>query len=164
MSALLTTSDVTVEHLRCCELRAVYPLMRQLDASLSLASWLRYGRRLTGSTAATRSGILVARRNALAHFSGAVCYRRIRHLNDGRMLVAEHFVAMDLLHPDRVLDTLAAALDMVAAAQGCVAIRSVVRIDDRGLLGALRQVGHTSEGLTLTKLVPSPDAAPGLRT
>jgi hypothetical protein len=133
------------------QLRDLYPLMRAASPALSLQAWLHFARALTASKAPGHAGILVARRHRVSHPCGAVCYRRDRDLQFGIILTAEHFIAMDLLYPEAVMDALLGELDNIAMRLRCNAIRSIVQGGRVMLADELRGAGHVSEGFTMTK-------------
>ncbi len=124
--------------------------MQAIDASLTLASWLRYARPVVQSATQSREGVLVARHRTSKHPSGAVCYRRHRSTKHGAMLTVEHLVAMDLLYPDVVRQALLRGLETVAVRLGCGAIRAIVHAHFHN---DLVLAGHAMEAVTYTKLV-----------
>ncbi len=148
------TADLLVEALGPAQVRTVYPLIRAVEPSLSLADWLQYARRVAVGERGRR-GVLVARRPAQRHPSGLVCYRCDRHISHGTLLTAEHFVALDLLYAEAVLAALVTGLERMATELGCGAIRSIVRGVHSPLIQHLCQHGHRAEGMTLTRTVSS---------
>ena len=142
--------DLLVEPLSPIQVATVFPLMRAADPGLSLADWRRFARTVTTKRQG-QHGVLVARRQTLQHPSGAVCYRRHRDLHDGAVLTAEHFVALDLLYPDRIIAALIAGLEPVAKRLGCGTIRSIVHGDAAALIVTLQSQGHMAEAVTLVK-------------
>lgn len=64
---------------------------------------------------------------------------------------AEHFIALDLLHPEAVLRALLSALDELGQALGCDSIRSIVHGGRTELLDDFHVAGHAWEGVTLSK-------------
>lgn len=144
------------------ELRSVYPLIREAMPSIGLDAWLAFARPLTGRRALP-AGILAARRAGRAFPCGLVCYRVNCHLSIGRLLIAEHFVAVDLLDPQAVLAALVAELDQLGERLGCDAVRSVVHRGETAVASRLYAAGHAAEAaLTLKPLAPRhrPDAPP----
>ncbi len=135
------------------QIAAVFPLMRSADPSLSLATWRRFARRAVGGTPLSPHGILVARRPAQRYPCGAVCYSRHRDIHQASVLTAEHFVALDLLYPEKIIEALIAGLDPVARRLGCASIRSIVHGGAGTLIGKLQSQGHIVEALTMTKQV-----------
>jgi len=147
-----------VELLSRDHIRAVYPLILEAIPGLSLNAWLRFARGATASRRDPKTGIVVARREGHDFPSGLFCYRVERDPANARVLVAEHFVAVDLLHPGDVLAALAAELDELARRTGCTAIRSIVRRPD--VAGGLTQAGHAAEGSLLGKVLTDGKTAP----
>jgi len=151
-----------VEPLPREQIRAVYPLIREAIPGLSLAAWLRFaqgamggrtagamGGRATAARRGNQSGIIVARRQGHGFPSGLFCYRVDPDPALGKVLVAEHFVAVDLLHPADVLAALVDELDALGKRLGCKAVRSVVHRPE--VEGGLAQAGHAMMGSILGK-------------
>ncbi len=139
-----------VEPLSRDHLRAAYPLVRATMPGLGLDAWLRFARGATGVRREGRSGIIVARRAGHDFPIGLFCYRVDRDPVLERVLVAEHFAAMDLLHPGEVIAVLVRELDRLGERLGCRAVRSVVHRPD--VMGGLAQAGHASAGSLLGKV------------
>ncbi len=137
--------------------RLAYPLMREVVPGLTLTTWLRYARRMTGRGDPPDRGILTVRRAASPILCGAVCYRRDYDPALGAILTAEHFVAVDLLHPGAVLDALEMGLQEVAVSLRCAAMRSMV--DMPCTSRDLRASGHRQTGEILLRSLAEPSAA-----
>ncbi|MGI4793784.1 MAG: hypothetical protein ACRYG8_06800 [Janthinobacterium lividum] len=150
MNDATTQPELTVQRLSREQIRTVYPLMQAVEPGLSLTHWIRYARRVAGPSQG-RKGILVVQRAGLLHPCGAVCYRRDRNLAGSILLTAEHFIALDLLHPEAVLRALLSALDELGQALGCDSIRSIVHGGRTELLDDFHVAGHAWEGVTLSK-------------
>jgi hypothetical protein len=142
-------ADFIIEVLSREQLPAVYPLVREAVPVLSLASWLRYARPLTGSRRAGQCGIIAARREGRVFPCGLFCYRVDEDLTLGRVLVADHFVAVDLLDPGAVLAALVEQLDVLAHRLKCKAVRSLVHGGAREVANRLDAAGHRPEGASL---------------
>jgi hypothetical protein len=73
-------------------------------------------------------------------------------------LIADHFVAVDLLDPAAVLAALVDRLDSLGKQLGCQAVRSLVHGGARELEGGLHAAGHRPDtaSLLLKKLLVSP--------
>jgi hypothetical protein len=162
-------TSFTVEPLPRDQIRAVYPLIREAIPGLSLTAWLRFAQKAGGGrrggqsqgsqsrggqsrgsqSRGGQSGIIVARREGHDFPSGLFCYRVDPDPALGKILVAEHFVAVDLLHPDEVLAALVAELDALGQRLGCKAVRSMVHRAD--VAGGLAQAGHSTVGSILGK-------------
>ena len=144
-------TSFTVEPLSRDQIRAVYPLIREAIPGLSLTAWLRFAQTTTAPRRSGQSGIIVARRENHDFPNGLFCYRVDPDPALGKVLVAEHFVAVDLLHPDDVLAALVAELDALGVRLGCKAVRSVVHGAD--VEGGLAQAGHANVGSILGKVL-----------
>ena len=102
-------SDFTIELLPPDQIRSAYPLIREALPGLDLVGWLRFARQTAAARRAGRSGIVAARRVGRPYPCGLFCYRIDQDVEQGRVLIAEHFVAVDLLEPAVVLAALVAA-------------------------------------------------------
>ncbi len=96
--------------------------------------------------------MIVARRKCHDFPSGLFCYRIDPDPALGMVLAAEHFVAVDLLHPEEVFAALVAELDALAERFGCKAVRNIVHAAD--VEGGLAQAGHAMVGSVLVKVLP----------
>lgn len=144
-------SNLTIELLAPDQFRSAYPLIREAMPSLALAGWLRFARQTAAARRAGRTGIVAARRPARPYPCGLFCYRVDHDLEKGRVLIAEHFVAVDLLEPAAVLAALVAELDRLGARLGCNAIRSIVHGTAADVSGGLTKAGHIAAGTLLFK-------------
>lgn len=144
-------SSITVENLRPDQIHAVYPLIREAVPNLALADWVRFARTLTGTRRAGQTGIVAARREGRSYPCGLFCYRVDQDLERGKVLSAEHFVAVDLLDPAAVLASLVAELEALGRRLGCSAVRSVVHGAEPAISGGLTAAGHAPEGTLLLK-------------
>jgi hypothetical protein len=144
-------TSFSVEPLARDQIRAVYPLIREVISGLSLSAWLRFAQIATSARRGGQAGIIVARRHSHDFPSGLFCYRVDPDPALGKILVAEHFVAVDLLHPDDVLAALVAELDALGERLGCKAVRSIVHED--AVEGGLAQAGHATIGSILGKVL-----------
>jgi len=154
-------ADFIIEMLCRDQIRSVYPLVREAVPTLDLAGWLRFARQLIGARPTGQCGIIAARREGRTFPCGLFCYRVEHDLKLGRVLVADHFVAVDLLDPGAVLTALVEALDAVAKRLGCQAVRSLVHGGVPGLVNGLQAAGHEPDGcaLLLKRLLDIPAAS-----
>jgi hypothetical protein len=141
--------DFIIEALSREQIAAVYPLIREAVPALSLTQWLRYARPLTGARRTGQSGIVVARREGRAYPCGMFCYRVDVDLALGKVLVADHFVAVDLLDPGAVVAALVDELDVLAHRLECRAVRSLVHGGVREVADSLDAAGHRPERAAL---------------
>jgi hypothetical protein len=154
-------SNLTVENLPPEQFRSAYPLIREALPNLDLAGWLRFARQTAAARKAGRAGIVAARRTSRPYPCGLFCYRVDQDLGQGRVLIAEHFVAVDLLEPGAVLAALVAELDKLGPRLGCTAVRSIVHGNAaEGSGGALAKAGHTEAGTILFKPLQQEAASP----
>jgi hypothetical protein len=149
-------AGITVQMLAPDQVRSVYPLIRQVVPTLDLAGWMRFARALVNPRRPELGGIIVATRQPRPFPSGLFCYRQERDLTYGKVLVAEHFVALDLLEPDAVLAALVAELEALGKRFGCHAVRSIVHRSAADVAGGLVAAGHQPEASLLSKPMPPP--------
>lgn len=135
------------------QLPAVYPLVREFAPSLEPAAWLRFARQLVNGKRPGQGGIVAVWRQGRSFPCGLFCYRVDNDLMQGKVLVAEHFVAVDLLDPQAVLNALVEELDALAARLGCKAVRSVVHGGNDHVHSGLAAAGHEPEASLLLKPV-----------
>ena len=126
----------TVRALEQDETRSVYPLIREAMPAIDLQAWTDFSRRLTGRRQG-HAGIMAAWREGRSFPCGLFCYRVDKPLGQGKVLIAEYFVAVDLLDPKGVLDALVGELDTLGQRLGCNAVRSVVHGTEQGVAGGL---------------------------
>jgi hypothetical protein len=143
------TSHVVAPH----EVRTVYPLVREAVAGLDLKTWVGFARKIADPRRAGQGGIVAVTRQGRHLPCGMFLYRREKQLPAGAVLVAEHFVAVDVLDPAPVVEALVATLDTLAERLGCTAIRVLVPGDDSLLQSGLRAAGHRTRGVALGKSV-----------
>jgi hypothetical protein len=151
-------SEFIIEVLSREQIRSVYPLVREAFPTLDLSAWLRFARQLTGLRRGGQCGIVAARREQRAFPCGLFCYRVEDDLKLGKVLVADHFVAVDLLDPAAVLAALVEELDGLAKRLGCQAVRSLVHGGVPDVEDGLCAAGHQRDGaaLLLKKLLEAP--------
>jgi hypothetical protein len=132
---------------------SVFPLVREAVPGLDLKTWLRFARRIANPRRAGQGGIIVVQRRARPMPCGLFVYHRDHDLAHGPILIAEHFVAMDVLDAEPVMRALIGGLDTLAERLGCTAIRAVVLGQTSLVAAGLRAAGHRPEGATLWKPV-----------
>ena len=145
--------ELLIEPLSRDVIASVFPLMQAVNPSLSSANWRQFARQAGAHPVRAQRGILIARRPTQRFPVGAVCYRRHHDVGQGAILTAEHYVALDLLYPDRVIEALIAGLEPVALRLGCRTIRSIVHGSEETLIETLHGQGHAAEAVTMTKRV-----------
>ncbi len=145
----------TVGSLAENDVRVVFPLIREAIPGLTLPAWLRFVRQIGAVRPMGHAGIVVARRVGRTFPCGLFCYRVEQDLERGRVLTADHFVAVDLLDPSAVLDALVHELEALGARLGCAAIRGVVHGRQPALVGGLSAAGHALEASLFGRTLPA---------
>jgi len=151
-------SAFTVRALAPDQVLSVYPLIREAMPDVDLTAWTDFARRVTGRRS-HNAGIMAAWREGRSFPCGLFCYRVDKTLAQGRVLIAEYFVAVDLLDPKGVLTALVAELDALGRRLGCNAVRSVVHGEDPEIAGGLVAAGHAPEASLLLKALAANAAA-----
>lgn len=132
-----------------------YPLVQVVRPSLSVEEWERYARAILDDTETT-SGIATLQdpRDLIA---GLFIYRVGDDPDHGRTLIAEDFVALDIVKPETVAQSLADALESVANQHGCSAVHTTISsrggTGTRYLMELMRDLGHQLEAFRLCKQV-----------
>jgi hypothetical protein len=140
----------TVRALAPDEVLSVFPLIREAMPAISLGAWTGFARRLTGRRSGN-AGIMAAWREGRPFPCGLFCYRVDATLGQGKVLIAEYFVAVDLLDPKGVLEALVGELDALGHRLDCNAVRSVVHGGEPEVAGGLTAAGHAPEASLLLK-------------
>ncbi|WP_149536236.1 hypothetical protein [Siccirubricoccus phaeus] len=153
MAPLPEPPSLIVAPLQPAEFRPAYPLVRAVAPRVSLADWLRFARRAAGRGRANREGVTTVRHIGRPFPSGLCCWRQDHDLEEGRVLTAEHIIAMDLLDAAPVIDALTAELERIAARLQCRSVRSVLYPDATMLADRLRLGGHKPAATLLAKPV-----------
>lgn len=155
----LYMSNFTIEPLAPEQIRSAFPLIREALPSLDLAGWIRFAKQTVSVRRAAKAGIIAARRTSRPYPCGLFCYRVDLDVEQGRVLIAEHFVAVDLLEPAVVLSALVAELDRLGSRLGCSAVRSIVHHATGDVAGGLANAGHIADGMLLFKPLSGVGAA-----
>jgi hypothetical protein len=154
-------SEFTCQALQIEQAATVFPLLREALPELDLKTWLRFARKALHRPAAGQCGIVVVHRQRRTFPCGVFVWRRERDLAQGDLLVAEHFIAVDVLDPEPVMAALVRELDVLAQRMGCAGIRTV--LPGAGALAdaGLRAAGHHVQGSTMWKPVSRKTAPNG---
>ena len=142
-------ADFVIEGLSHDDIRRAYPLVREAFPAIDLSTWLRFARHLTRPRRRRPCGIIAARLVGRTAPAGLFCYRVEDNLGWGQLLVADHFVAVDMLDPAAVVTVLAEALDGLAKRLGCRAVRSLVHDGATEVERGLQSAGYRQEGVSL---------------
>lgn len=154
--------ELIIEPLKAEQIRLLYPILREQESGVGLDEWIRFAQRVLANAKRHNEGIIVASWAPRRFPCGMVCYRRDNDLQFGHVLTAEHFIAMDLLDPARVLTAMMRTLDTIAAELNCGAVRSVIHRENGDMVTHLSDAGHQREGTTMCKplVVPRESGPP----
>ncbi|MGD0632798.1 MAG: hypothetical protein ABSA13_00775 [Beijerinckiaceae bacterium] len=155
--------SLTVQPLILSQLRAAYPLIREVVPSVDLKTWSRFVRRTANPRFAKRSGIIVAMIESRPYPSGLVAYKKDEDLRYGHVLTADHFIAFDLLDRQPVAAALIQAMESMGRQLRCDTIRWNLHHEAAGVTPNLLSAGLQLAGTVLYKPVgtdendPTPD-------
>jgi hypothetical protein len=149
-------SAFTVRALTRDEILSVFPLIREVMPDVALGGWTEFARRIMGRRR-TSAGIMAAWREGRSFPCGLFCYRVDQTLANGKVLIAEHFVAVDLLEPKAVLAALVEELEALGRRLECNAVRSVVHGGEQEVAGGLVAAGHAPDASMLLKALAGKD-------
>lgn len=138
------------------QVRTVYPLVRQTMPGLDLKAWVTFAQRIAHPRRAAQGGIVAVTRRGREMPCGMFLYRCEKQLAAGAVLEAEHFVAMDVLDAEPVMQALIVELDALAERLGCTTIRVLVPGEDSLLRAGLQAAGHRPRAVALVKPVDGP--------
>lgn len=151
--------DIRIEPLTAARILQVFPLIREAVPQVRLEEWTRFARARTAARGRARTGIRVAKAASNPYPNGLYCYRVETRLLSGNVLVADHFVAIDLLDARPVLDRLIADLEALAVRLGCDEVRSVIQHRSTQSAQPLFAAGYHPQGMVFGKTlkgVPQP--------
>jgi hypothetical protein len=143
------------------QLRIVFPLVREAVPGLDLKTWLGFSRRMVRRRWLPDRGIVAVRRSARAQPCGLFGYHCQKDLAHDAILVANHFMALDVLDPPAVMRALTQELELLASRLGCGAIRATVVREGSLADAGLRAAGLNRQGTTLWKRLTSGPPATG---
>lgn len=129
-----------------------YALVRAALPALNLVAWRRYASDLIAGVAPP-SGIMTVQHCDYIH--GLFGYRVLPHLTDARLLSVENFLAAQMFGTHHAETALAEALDDLAMALNCSAIRTILAAgagcQDCSPVEPLHRMGHRTEATCLYK-------------
>lgn len=135
-----------------------YPLIQTVRPGLGLEAWQAYARNILDAGPESGTGIATLQ-DPRGLIAGLFVHRIVEDADHGRTLVAEDFVALDIIQPEAVAASLAEALETVARQQNCHAIHTSVACTDNGrtqhILDLMRALGHRLEHFQLCKALPA---------
>lgn len=151
-----------IHRLTTGEARVLYPLVREAEPKVDLDQWLEYARR-AARNAGEKRGILVATRQGQRFPSGLFCYRCHEDLTLGHVVVADYFVAVDILDPSPVVGVMVRELETLGERLKCDAICSVVHNRTASLSSVLEERGHRREASAFIKRLTSGTGRPTIQ-
>lgn len=146
------TRSITTAPLPPEQIPQALPLIQTVQPDLDLRTWRAFAQQLAAPEAAAEHGI-VAARGENGYLLGLVTYRIRRESGCGPVLLAEHFVALDLIDRAPVATALIAALDQVGHRHGCAALHAILPRSQAGLLDSFRAAGYRPDGTVLCKRI-----------
>jgi len=142
--------SVTVRSLDRKEIAAAYPLARMLVPALDLAAWQRFAGAILEGASTEERGILAATGEG-GYLCGLLVYRVVHDLRHGRVLTADHVLALDIVDRKPVAAALLAALEQLCEALGCDALHTGFDTPQESLKAVWEGAGHQIERTLLCK-------------
>jgi hypothetical protein len=135
-----------------------YPLIQTVRPALSLEAWEEYATGIL-QVGADGSGGIMTLQNPRGLIAGLFVYRIEEVPDHGRTLVAEDFVALDIIDSEVVAESLADALEQVAREHGCQAVHTSITCNggpgSRRVVDLMRRLGHHVESFRMCKPLPA---------
>jgi hypothetical protein len=113
--------DLVVARLDTAEIDISFPIVRLTMPLVDLTAWRRFAVHAVAAKTTAR-GILAVRWRGRPYPGGLACFDSATDLEDGRILVARHVVAVDILYPERMIRALIAALEIVGKTNRCASL------------------------------------------
>ncbi len=137
-----------------------FPLIQTALAKVTLEEWSNFATPLLASPAGQATGGVVTVNSEQDIIVGLCCYRVEKNLRHGAVLMADPFLALDLLDLKAVAYALADAIESLAREWRCTAIHTSlpatgVKGAENWLVRNLRSRGHQVESLRMCKLLAS---------
>ncbi|MFT8776207.1 MAG: hypothetical protein ABF893_06060 [Gluconacetobacter liquefaciens] len=132
----------------------VYPLVRLAYPGMARGAWMRLARRALRTGPRGRQGILVARHAPSSPPCGLISFRCAPDMRHGRVLTAEHFVALTFGEVWSVLDAFLPALENMACEAGCGSARVILPGDQQALVARMATRGrNTTHSMPIRALI-----------
>lgn len=152
---MLTTRRLTPERIA-----QAYPVIRMAMPNLSFEAWCRFAEEQIADDEPPRGIVTVE--SEQDYIVGLGAYRLERDLQDDRVLIANHFVAVDLIRREAVAETLAQELESVAKQHRCNALHTCLpgrgtKTAPNWLVELMASRGHTVDKLNLRKSLTGDD-------
>jgi hypothetical protein len=155
-----TLAELSCAPLEASQIEQVFPLVRDAIPELDLAEWRRRATELITAENRGRCGVVGVRGSA-GYFCGLAIFH-IEPRRNGTTLVADHFIAYDVLDRTQVSGVLLAGLDALAQRLGCIAVEtSLTKPRDR-LVERFRAAGHNAKLVLMSKQLDAEPRQPRL--
>jgi hypothetical protein len=142
---------IKVQPLTAPEIRATFPLIREVAPGLGPTEWTRFARRMLSAAEAGRGGVMVARTGDRAIPVGLYVWGVDRELGAGRVLTAEKVVAFELTDRHMVADALVESLEALALRLRVDAVKAVTHGRAADVAACLRAAGLRPDAEILMK-------------
>jgi hypothetical protein len=142
---------IRIEPLTTARILQVFPLIREAVPQVRLEEWTRFARPRTGARRRHCIGIRVAMVSGNPYPCGLYSYRVETQLLPGSVLVADHFVAIDLLDARPVVDRLIVDLESLALKLNCTEVRSIIQYRSTQAAQPLFAAGYHPHGMIFGK-------------
>jgi hypothetical protein len=133
------------------EIAAAYPLACMLAPTLDMAAWQRFAGAILAGNPTEERGILVAVGEG-RYLCGLLIYRVVHDLRHGRVLTADHVIALDIVDRKPVAAALLAALEELSEALGCDALYTGFDTPQESLRAVWEGAGHQVARTLLCKI------------
>ncbi len=136
-----------------------FPLIQTALPAVTLEEWRDFALPLVSPAGQATSGVVTVL-SEQDFIVGLCCYRVEKNLHHGAVLMADPFLALDLLDLKAVASALADAIESLAREWHCTAIHTSlpatgVKGAENWLVRNLRGRGHQVESLRMCKLLAS---------
>ncbi len=134
-----------------------FPLIQTAFPTVSLEDWRDFATPPARAQRQSDGGIITVV-SEQGYIVGLCCYRVAQDFQHGAVLMADHFLILDLLDQKAVVRALADAVESLARERRCTAIHTSlpetgVKGADDWLVRILRSRGHRVESLRMCKLL-----------
>ena len=148
----LRVDEIIVRPLEIPQILQVYPLIREAVPTIGLDDWCRYARAQIDPRRRRRiAGIRVAQHPEQVFPSGLYCYHLDTGLLSKNTLIADHFIALDLVDPSVIARRLIADLDSLGTSLGATEIRSLLYLRSGNSAQMLFAAGYHPHGIVFRK-------------
>ncbi|MGE5203883.1 MAG: hypothetical protein ACM3O6_17630 [Acidobacteriota bacterium] len=134
------------------EIAAAYPLACLLAPSLDMPTWQRFAGAILAGNPTEERRILAAVGEG-GYLCGLLIYRVEHDLRHGRVLTAEHVIALDIVDRKPVAAALLAALEDLSEALGCDALYTSFDTPQESLRAVWEGAGHQIARTLLCKTI-----------